>query len=149
MTSVLIIGIGNPLRGDDGLGWRAIEELGRRLPPAAAELLTVQQLTLDLVEPVRDADQVIFIDAAAPGPPGTLSCETVEPGTPQSLISHQFDPPTLLACVQSLYGRCPRAMVLSITAATFDYGEQLSPVVAAALPQLIDRVLASLASPSE
>ncbi len=156
MASVLIIGIGNPLRGDDGLGWQAARQLTHTLgaeaearfldehrclsPDGAVEVMACQQLTLDLVEAVHTAGYVVFVDASVNGEPGLLTAEAVTPGTPQELISHQFDPPTLLAAVKALYGACPEAELLSIVAKSFEFVEQLSPEVAAVLPELARRV---------
>jgi hydrogenase maturation protease len=162
MPRVLVIGIGNPLRGDDALGWHAVRQLAQGWGAAAetqflednrclsadesVELMTCQQMTMDLVEPVREAEKVIFIDASVKDAPGTLVCQTAAPESPQNLISHQFDAPTLLAAVKALYGVCPEAVVLSVTASTFDFVEELSPVVAARLPELVKRVQALLAA---
>ncbi len=160
MPRVLALGIGNPLRGDDALGWHAARQLTRvygadaeaqflednrwASADASVEIMTCQQLTMDLVEPVHSADQVIFIDATVQGEPGSLTSEAVTPEAPQNLISHQFDAPTLLAAVQALYGVCPKAVVFSVTASTFDYTEELSPAVAARLPELVKRVQETL-----
>ncbi len=157
MPRVLIIGVGNPLRGDDALGWHAARQLARQWGAAAeaqflednrclsadesVEIMACQQMTMDLVEPVREAERVIFIDAAVTGEPGSLACQAVAPDAPQNLISHQFDAPTLLAAVKALYGVCPEAVVLSVTASAFDYTEELSPVVAARLPELVGRAV--------
>lgn len=162
MPSVLVIGIGNPLRGDDALGWQAARQLAHGLGSAAetqfvedyrcvsadgaVEIMTCQQMTMDLVEPVHTADKVIFIDASVKGEPGALGCQRVAPETPQNLISHQFDAPTLLAAVKALYGVCPEAVVFSVTAGSFDYTEELSAPVAAALPELVRQVQARLAA---
>jgi hydrogenase maturation protease len=153
---MLVLGVGNPLRGDDALGWHAARQLARQYGAEAearflednrwasadqsVEIMTCQQMTMDLVEPVHEAEQVIFIDASVKGEPGSLVCEAVAPEAPQNLISHQFDAPTLLAAVKALYGVCPQAVVLSVTASTFDYTEELSPAVAARLPELVRRV---------
>jgi hydrogenase maturation protease len=156
MPRVLVIGIGNPLRGDDALGWHATRQLAQGWGAAteaqflednrclsadeSVEIMTCQQMTLDLVEPVHEAGKVIFIDAGVKGEPGSLVCQTVAPDSPQNLISHQFDAPTLLAAVKALYGVCPEAVVLTVTASSFDFVEELSPPVAARLPELVKRV---------
>ncbi len=163
MPRSLVLGIGNPLRGDDALGWHAARQLARLhgteaeaqflednrwvSADASLEIMACQQMTMDLVEPVHNADQVIFIDATVKGEPGSLACEAVTPEAPQNLISHQFDAPTLLAAVQALYGACPKAVVFSVTASTFDYTEELSPPVAAWLPELVKR-MAELVKPN-
>ena len=160
MPKVLVIGIGNPLRGDDALGWEAVRQLAQGWGAAAeaqfledhrclsadeaVEMMVCQQMTMDLVEPVHEAETVIFIDASVKGEPGTLACHVVAPETPQNLISHQFDAPTLLAAVKALYGVCPEAEVFSVTANAFDFVEALSAPVAAVLPELVRQVQARL-----
>lgn len=145
----LIIGIGNPLRGDDGLGWHTMQLLAQASLPEAVTVLPCQQLTMDLVEPVHEADRVIFVDARHGEPAGVLSRETIQPssalGEP---VSHFFDPATLLACVQALYGSHPEAVLLSIGSTQFDYTETLSPPVAAAMPMLLDEVWALIRRPA-
>ena len=69
---------GNPLRGDDGVGWRVAEAVAAALPDAVADVLTVHQLTPELAEPISRAERVIFIDAAAEGKPGAVRCFAVE-----------------------------------------------------------------------
>ena len=64
---MLIIGYGNPLRGDDGVGWRVAEAAGTALPEGAATVLAVHQLTPELSAPISRAGRVVFVDAAAEG----------------------------------------------------------------------------------
>jgi len=139
----LIIGIGNPVRGDDGLGWHAVQQLTALGLPEHASVLACQQLTMDLVEPVHEAERVVFIDARQGEPVGAFTRERVQPSSALSEpVSHFFDPGTLLACVQALYGAHPEAVLFSISSTHFDYVETLSPPVASALPALLDDVRA-------
>jgi hydrogenase maturation protease len=75
MARVLIVGYGNPLRGDDGLGWHAAEALRAALPEA--EILAVHQLTPELAEDASRAELVIFLDAAETGAPGEWRCREI------------------------------------------------------------------------
>src|SRR5271157_2781049 len=138
MTRILIVGYGNPLRSDDGLGWRAAEELSRSLPLAEAEveILTRQQLTPELADNLTRADVVFFIDAARGGQPGELRCEPVTP-EPGTIDTHHSSPAGILALAQQLYGASPRAFVVSLCGECFDHGSALSAAVEAALPKLI------------
>ena len=88
MARIVIVGYGNPLRSDDGLGWRVAEELSRRLSPPEVEVIVRHQLTPELADDVRNADAVFFIDAARVGQPGEVTCTpvTLQPGT---VSSHQ------------------------------------------------------------
>ena len=75
----LVIGYGNRLRGDDGVGWEVASRLAAAVPSEAAHILTVHQLTPELAEPVSEADLVIFIDASRVGEPGTWRCDHIKP----------------------------------------------------------------------
>jgi hydrogenase maturation protease len=141
MAQVLIIGYGNPLRGDDGLGWHAAQQCAAVLPRALVNVLACHQLTPDLAEPISQAGLVIFLDADAQGPPGQLSCRSIVAHPSEAgVFSHHLTPQTLLACAQVLYAGNPRAVVLSISGADFGYGECLSPAVSTALPEALLQV---------
>ena len=56
MTQVLIVGYGNPLRCDDGLGWCAAEALSRSLPFPETEIVICHQLAPELADNLRYAD---------------------------------------------------------------------------------------------
>ncbi len=146
MSQILIIGYGNPLRGDDGLGWHAARLLAERIRRDDVEIVTCHQLTPELAEDVSQADLVIFIDAACVGQPGVLRFDDVQPDARANVdFTHHFDAPALLACAQVLYGTCPRAVLCSVAAESFDLTEDLSGVVQAALPALVQRVLTLIA----
>lgn len=139
MEALLVIGVGNPIRGDDALGWAVAEGLQERLPAGVAECVCVQQLTMDLVEPVSQARAVYFVDARTGAPPGELFSATITANTSlDSPASHFFDPQTLLAAVQALYGSHPPAYLLTIGAASFAYGADLSAPVREAVIRLVD-----------
>lgn len=136
----LIIGIGNPLRGDDGLGWKVADELSCELSCEPrrddVHVLATHQLTPELAELASQADRVLFIDAAQSGPPGTMTCRRVLPDAPAVRLSHALSPAALLSMTEKLYGRSPAACLLTLAGDSFSPGESLSPAVAAALPVL-------------
>ena len=133
--NVLIIAYGNPLRCDDGIAWRAAEEIGRFLPEA--RLLCVQQLTPELAEPASQASMVIFFDASLTGEPGAVVCQPIvaEPG--ELRFSHHLTPPQILALGDRLYSATPRAFLLSINGANFDHGGNISPSALEAMQHAI------------
>ncbi|MCA9970129.1 MAG: hydrogenase maturation protease [Anaerolineales bacterium] len=146
---VLIVGYGNPLREDDGIGWAAADAL--RNPPYAIRhtltIETVHQLLPELAEQMSQADLVIFIDAAVAGAPGTIRHEVVAPlAAPPGAFSHHVGPAGLLEMAQVLYGRAPQTHLFTVTAARLGYGEALSPTAAAALPALLDQIAACIDS---
>ena len=140
-TLFLILAYGNPLRGDDGVGWAVGERLAAILPEDVAEVIVQHQLTPELAEPISRATQVIFIDAAQGDEPGGIRWTEIATGVlaPQP-FTHQVDPASLLAAAQELYGHAPSAHLLTITGANFGYGEGLSPAVERAAEEAVAEI---------
>lgn len=141
----LIIGYGNPLRGDDALGPAVARRLAERFAgDPRIDVLVIHQLTLDLAETIADHERLLLIDAADEVAPGELVDRPVLPGDdlPQP-FSHYLAPAELLGIALALYGACPETRLLGLGAATFDpiRGGNLSGVVTAALPTLFDRIV--------
>jgi hydrogenase maturation protease len=136
MARILILGYGNPLRGDDGIGWRAAEELSRLSSLPDVEVLIRYQLTPELADVVSQANAVIFIDASRDGEPGELTFQPVVPTAEPASLSHELSPAAVLELCRQLYRRCPPAFLVSLCGECFDHGEGLSPKVAASLPRL-------------
>jgi hydrogenase maturation protease len=146
MSNVLVIGYGNPLRSDDGLGWYAAQALAEQSHDPNVEIMACHQLTPELAEPISRADFVMFVDACAGLIPGEFSCEPVEPASAFDVPStHHMTPPILLTWTKELFGRSPDAMTISIVSKSFEFGTELSDVVQAAMPQLLACVTAGCA----
>jgi len=146
MPRVLIIAYGNPMRSDDGVAWRAADELERKFAGskivAEVEILQCYQLAPELAEAVSQAEAVIFLDAASVGAarrPGELRCEEIVLHDARTSFTHQLSPGAVLALSQQLFGASPRAYAMTLTGECFDHGESLSPVVEAALPEWVSR----------
>ncbi len=138
MASILIVGYGNCLRSDDGLGVRAAEELSRTNPVAGIEILIRHQLTPELAQTISQVDKVLFIDASRVGQPGEIRCAPVSPRHTDLLFAHQLTPETLLSLCCELYGVRPQAFEISLCGECFELGDKLSGKVAAALPDLVE-----------
>ncbi len=146
---VLVIGYGNPLRGDDGIGW----EVARRLQAHAEDLsfliLTVQQLTPDLAEEIHHAELAVFVDASDGNEPGTWQSERIVPAENHAAaLGHHSTPTGLLAFTRGLFDACPEANLVSVAAKSFACGEKLSPEVEAVLPAVVDHVCRLVARPN-
>jgi hydrogenase maturation protease len=141
MRRVLIVACGNPLRCDDGLAWRAVEELHRRCFPQEVEIIAQHQLTPELASPVSQVERVLFLDAARFGQPGEFRCEPVLPGHASGAFTHDFSPGRILSISRELYGRAPQAFVISLSGECFDHGETISATVEGALPALVELVV--------
>lgn len=144
-VSLLVLGLGNLLLSDDGLGVVAVAELARSYQaPEGVQLLDGGTLGLALLHHVAQAENVILVDAvAADAPPGTLvrlGGEEVPPAVHHRLSPHQVGVADLLDGLRWL-GRYPRRLVLlGMVPGTLELSVGLSPAVAARLPELVARV---------
>ncbi len=132
----LIIGIGNPLRSDDGLGWAVAEHLARECD-TNWDIQIVHQLTPDVAQWMSDVSLVIMVDASHTGEPGELhvrplsSSSTAQPG---AISTHHTTPEELAALTTVIYGHCPPVMIVTMTGADFSIGEHLSLIISQKLP---------------
>lgn len=132
---LLVIGYGNPLREDDGVGWRFARWLQERRPDM--RVIAVAQLGPELAETVSRASAVVFVDARRDGSPGAVRCDELVPAANSSGFTHSFDPATLILFAERLYARAPRAALLTVGGLRFGFGEELSAPVRRALPELL------------
>ena len=138
MPQVLIVGYGNPLRGDDALGWTIASELFRKCQSPDVEVIPCHQLMPELASSMQAAETVVFIDCARDGTGGELRCVEIQPDAGCASFTHELTPAKLLSLTCELFGVCPRTYLLSIVGSCFETGEGLSPEVSANLPQLRD-----------
>lgn len=126
--AVLVIGYGNTLRSDDGVGQRAAQAVADwHVPNVRA--ITAHQLMPELVEDIAQARLVIFVDANSDldAPDVDMSAVVPVATSVHAAMTHAANPGTLLALAQALYGRRPEATLVSIHVASFDLGDSLSP----------------------
>lgn len=123
---MLLIGYGNPARGDDGLGPMFVERIiGLRLDGITC--LTDYQLTVDHARLVADSHSVVFADAVD-GVGVPFSFAPLVLGNFGGLMSHSLTPEGVLALAHSLYDRAGEVHVLGIAGYDFDeVREGLSP----------------------
>jgi hydrogenase maturation protease len=138
---VLVIGYGNVLRTDDGLGRRAAERLADDPRLAGTTVIGCHQLTPELALDVSRAALVVFVDASHEPPPGTVTIERLTPtGRPATGWSHQVDPSGLVDLARELYGQTPDVLLVNVGVGSMELGDGLSPTVEAGLPRLVDAV---------
>jgi hydrogenase maturation protease len=122
MTSLLVIGYGNELRRDDGLGPAVARAVAARTRPGVTAL-AVPQLLPELAEAIAAAARVVFVDASAAG--GAVRCDPLT-GEAAPRLGHASDPRWLLALARGVYGARPPAWLLSVPAGDLGQGEGLS-----------------------
>ena len=102
---------------------------------------TVHQLTPELVQWIATANLVVMIDASSKGEPGELHIRPVSPCAPPGAVgTHHTTPEELAALTAGLYDHCPPIVIVTMTGANFDLGEQLSPLIARKLPLVSEAV---------
>ncbi len=145
MPGTLIIAIGNPLRGDDGVAWHVAEALRLRPLPQDTTVVTCHQLLPEMAEPVAEATQVIFVDASLAHCAGEVSVSAVVRTTPDlSRGTHELDPAGSLALAVRLFGHAPPASLVAIGGQRFEHSEDLSVAAMAAVPTAVSRICALL-----
>jgi hydrogenase maturation protease len=118
ITALLLIGYGNPGRGDDGLGPRFVEALAGE---AVAGLTPIAdyQLSAEHVLAVAEAERVVFADAMIGGSKPFMF-EKIEARQDEGLGSHSLTPSAVLGLAAVLYGKTPDAFVMGITGYDFE-----------------------------
>ena len=145
-VQLLILGLGNVLCGDDGLGAVAIARLRERCEiPEGMSVLDGGTLGLSLLPYLEDAEKVILVDAiraeAQPGAFVRLEGEEVGPAVAARLSVHQVGVADLLDAAR-WRGRLPEELVLlGLVPETLEVGLARSARVEAGLPGLVDRVV--------
>jgi hydrogenase maturation protease len=160
----LVVGLGNPILGDDGVGWRVAEELEQRLAedqrvreavgPVEIDRLSVGGLSL--MERLVGYDRVVLADASLDGqPPGTVRVEPLSqvdtPSAGHLDSAHDTTLMTALDAGRGLGARLPHELtVVGISVSVADeFADSLSREVAAAVPAAVQRIVDLLSSPVE
>lgn len=142
MASVLILGYGNTLRGDDGVGWRAAEQLLSSDLPSGISVKTLHQLAPELAPEIAAADYVLFVDATRDGGVGEVRVREVNAPVSDAGFTHQFTPASLLRMTNEVYGAAPVAYEISLCGESYDLADEFTPAIAEAFPRFVDKVRA-------
>jgi hydrogenase maturation protease len=134
----LVIGYGNTLRGDDGVGPRVAEAIERLALPGVRALVC-PMLTPELADPISRAHTVIFVDAAVDAPQ-EVQLRKLEPSDSSQLMAHAADPRTMLALSRDVFGHTPQAWWLTIPAETLDFREELSPKAQRGFAEAVEKI---------
>jgi hydrogenase maturation protease len=145
MPRAVVLGVGNVLFSDEGLGPQAITELERSFaaPPRLA-LIDGGTSAMELLDDMANADLLLIVDAvahgAAPGSLVVLEGEQVPLFFTRRLSPHQVGLSDVLATL-ALADESPReTVIIGVEPASLAMGMDLSPTVAATLPAVIDAV---------
>lgn len=137
----LVLGIGNLLLGDEGVGVHAAQVLLIETLPGDTEVLDIGTAVLEAMDELETADRIVIVDAMqAGGQPGSIyripleNCKKTE----QIGSMHGFD----INRVMALSGRTdqPEVIVIGVEPAVIDWSTELSPEVTAVFPTVLDTI---------
>jgi len=146
----LILGLGNPMLGDDGVGWRVAEACAIRLRGAAqTEVDCLATGGLSLMERMVGYDRAILVDAITTGdkPPGAIYCFRIEELPNASAghtgSAHDASLQTALQLGRRMGATLPASVIVVAVEAqqVYDFSETLSPAVATAVPRAVEMVV--------
>jgi len=147
-SKVVVLGLGNILHSDDGIGPQAIARL-RQDPRMRNDVSLIEggTLGLELLTYIWDCSYLLVLDALDVGqPPGTLirmSGQELQALPGQGSV-HQLGVADLLVALRVLANRTPEVVLLGVQPASTEWGTELSPAVAAVLPALADAAVAEV-----
>lgn len=145
----LVIGLGNILQGDDGLGVRVAELLAQKDLPANVAVESAGTPGVDLVLQMEGYQRVILVDAVQMGQsPGTwrrFGLEEVKLITGGDGFSlHETGVASALELAQALNLLPEEVIVYGVEPQSVIWSEELSPPVQAALPEVLEKILSEL-----
>lgn len=142
LKGILVIGIGNPLRCDDGVGpyvAECIEAKGLN----GVKVWVAQQLQVEDLERMLEFDRVILVDASMTGPP--LDFHPVRSLKGQALSSsHHLSAETFVSLAHSIFHKNLHMHLCSIRGDHFEVGEKISPQVQACAQEAVELICSSI-----
>jgi hydrogenase maturation protease len=142
-TRILILGVGNVLLGDEGVGVHVARQLEALDWPSSVSVVDGGTGGFHLLSHIAECDVAILVDATMDGqPPGTI--RAFEPryasDYPPSLSAHDIGLKDLIQSAE-LLGQLPRVVLVTISVdAIQPMQTELSPTIAAVVPEVIEQV---------
>ncbi|HAF60821.1 MAG TPA: hypothetical protein DCK95_00665 [Anaerolineaceae bacterium] len=144
MKNFIILGYGNPDRGDDGVAYYILNKLIQKLAEKSTALAEFQetgileinknvdiwynlQLIPEVSQDLADYENAIFIDAHTSEIPDDILITDISPHYQNSPFTHHLTPASCLDLADQLFGRSPRATLITIRGYRFDFSRELSP----------------------
>jgi hydrogenase maturation protease len=138
-TRLVVLGWGNPSRGDDALGpeFLARAEPLAQYAPCDALFVTDFQLQPEHSSDLLGRDLALFVDASTTAPAPFLFC-AVAPTRDRTFTSHAMSPGALLtACADAFSSPLPAGFLLAIRGDRFELGDGISPAARANLGRAV------------
>ena len=145
---MLVLGVGNILLRDEGVGVRAVEAMQRMGARPGVELFDGGTSGIDLLDVIADRRKVVVIDAVdgdfEPGTVLRLSPDDLASRTVQDASLHDIGLFETLAMARHLGVAPDEVVIFGVKPETIEWGLELSPRIAELIPRLIQQVIAEL-----
>jgi len=125
LDKILIIGIGNNTRQDDGLGWCFIENLEKN-GYNEDHLLCKYQMMVEDAEMIAEFDTVIFVDASKAEVENGMEIYEIQPSEQVNFSTHEVPPNQILNLCKTYYNKTPRAYMIAIQGYEWDFKIELT-----------------------
>lgn len=149
----VVLGIGNTILTDEGVGVRAVEALQQRYAlPEGVEAIDGGTAGMELIEALSDVDLLVVLDTIVAGKaPGTvisLAGDDIPVFFRKKLSPHQIGLSDVLASLE-LLGNLPKeTLVFGVQPVSLELGTDLTPTVAEKVPELVELAAEALRSRS-
>ena len=144
VSSAVILGVGNLLRQDEGVGIHAVREMAGWVTESGAALVDGGTAVFEALSPWKEIEKLVVIDALRAGnKPGTilrLSPKEVEDRSAPALSLHQHGLLDSLALLKHAGLRIGEVVIYGIEPAQMEWGTELTEQVAACLPRLVSHI---------
>ena len=149
-SRIMVMGVGNILLSDEGLGVRFLDELAKEPLPINVELLEGGTAGLELVHLIQEVDFLIIIDAINTNDqPGALfrflPKDLQEPSEQHGVSFHQIGIIEVLD-MANVMGESPQTLIFGIQPKSLEWGLDISPEIQAQFPRLAELVLKEIDS---
>jgi hydrogenase maturation protease len=158
LKSTYLLGYGNPDRQDDGVAWHVLKAAALRLelnapatpddeftPGDRLDFSFELQLTPEMAETIAAYERVCFVDAHTGNIPEPVRLIQVESEFQRSPFTHHLTPQSLLLMCETLYGKKPEAVLLSVRGYHFGFERELSAETSALVGPAIELIMDWLA----
>jgi hydrogenase maturation protease len=145
----VVLGIGNTILTDEAAGVRAVEALEQTYKiPTEVQIIDGGTSGMEMIEDLSDVDFLIVIDVVKTGAPAGTVVKIAGAEIPvffrKKLSPHQIGLPDVLASLELLDAMPKEIVVLGVEPISLELGMEMTPTIAAKVPQLVAMAVAEL-----